>query len=64
MKYAIRIVSSTTGDQKLFAVCEERNGEVYRHYQLAKRTIPYGSSDWVVMGKWTNPDDWDVTYQL
>ena len=63
MKFAIRIVDGN-GKSTLFAICEDRGGQVYRHYQLAKQSIEYGSSDWVTMNEWTRIEDWDTTYVL
>ena len=56
MKYAVRIISGETGESSLFAVCcddsGQKGGELVRHYNLAKKTIPLLSSDWVSIDEW------------
>jgi len=52
MKIAIRIVSGETGKTKLFAITSDGPAAT-RHYNLAKQSIPTGSSDWVHAGFWT-----------
>jgi hypothetical protein len=54
VKTAIRIVDSATLMTRLFAVCPAGISTT-RHYNMAKESLPYGSSDWVRMDAWTYP---------
>jgi hypothetical protein len=55
MKYAIRIVSGDSPHfTRLFAVVKEDYATVAKFHKLAKESIPYGSSDWVVVHNWVN----------
>lgn len=55
MKYAIRIVSVDSGftERSLFAVVPEEYVTKYR--QMAKQSIPSGSSSWIQSEEWKLP---------
>lgn len=52
MKYAIRIVSGAAERTSLFAIVEDKAGNVTRYYNLAKKSIPQYSSDYVSIKEW------------
>ena len=52
MKYAIRIVNSE-GKYKLFAIVIDKDNLVSKYRQLARESIPTGSSDWVEAEQWS-----------
>ncbi len=49
-RWAIRIISGETFTSRLFAIVHPRNSTKYMN--LAKQSIPEGSSDWIIMDIW------------
>lgn len=52
MKYGIYIRNSVTNELKLFAVAKDIFYVTFLRFR-AKKQIPTGSSDWVVVKEWT-----------
>ena len=52
-KYAIRIINNKDEKGRLFAVIPKLPIEqVTRYYNLAKKSIEYGSSEWITVRPW------------
>lgn len=54
IKYAVRIVEGSWYDSntRLFAVVEKKHVEKYR--ELARKSIPVGSTHWVTVDYWNS----------